>query len=210
MRKTLSLAAKLCLIGNLLAAAAWPQTGGEWMIDTIAGGLGIGDNGPAVQAQLAYPTGVVVDGAGNVYIADNFNHRIRRVDASGTVTTIAGTGEAGYSGDGGPAVQAQLSYPTGVAVDNAGNLYIADRRNHRIRRVDPKGIITTAAGTGVSGYSGDNGPAVQAQLSRPRDVALDSTDNLYIADSYNNRIRRVDTSGTIVTFAGTGATGFAK
>ena len=210
MGKTLSLVAKLCLICNFLAPAAWPQTGAEWMIDTIAGGLSIGDNGPAVQAQLAYPTGVAVDRVGNVYIADSFNHRIRRVDASGTVSTFAGTGERGYSGDGGPAVQAQLAYPSGVAVDGAGNLYIADTSNNRIRRVDARGIITTAAGTGMSGYSGDGGTAVQAQLSRPGGVAVGSAGNLYIADTSNNRIRRVDTTGTIVTFAGTGATGYAE
>ena len=141
---------------------------------------------------------------GAVYIADRDNHRIRRVDGAGTIITVAGTGESGFGGDGGPAVEAQLVEPRGVAVDEADNLYIADSWNHRVRRVDGAGIITTVAGTGVSGYSGDGGPAVEAQLAEPRGVAVDRWGNLYIADTGNHRIRRVDASGTITTVAGIG------
>ena len=179
-----------------------------WTINTIAGG-GVGDNGPAVAALLDSPSGVAVDGAGNLYVADTENHRIRRVDASGTIATIAGTGEEGSSGDGGPAVAAPLNFPAAVAVDGAGNLYIADRGNHRIRRIDPSGTITTIAGTGGRGFSGDGGPAVAAQLNFPAGVSVDGAGNLYIADEWNHRIRRVDLSGTITTLAGTGRRGFS-
>ena len=181
-------------------------------ITTFAGteerGFG-GDGGPAVQAQLRYPTGVAVDGAGNLYIADQNNHRIRKIDSTGTVTTVAGTGESGFGGDNGAATAGQLSYPSGVAVDNAGNLYIADSGNHRIRRVDSTGTITTVVGTGKSGFGGNGGPAVQAQLSYPAGVTVDGTDNLYIADSGNHSIRKIDATGTITTVAGTGESGFS-
>ena len=163
-----------------------------------------GDGGPAVAAQLKFPSGVAVDSSGNVYIADWGNHRIRRIDSSGTITTIAGTGGSGSSGDGGPAVAAQLNLPQGVAADGNGNLYIADTENHRIRRVDPSGTIATVSGSGEQGYSGDNGPAAVAQLNSPSGVALDGAGNLYIADSENHRIRRINSSGTITTIAGTG------
>ena len=151
---------------------------------------------------------MAVDAAGYLYIADYYNHRIRRVDPSGIITTIAGSGEQGFSGDGGPAVEAMMSAPKGVAVDTAGNLYIADYFNNRIRRVDPSGIISTFAGTGERGFAGDSGPAVEAQLAGLSGVAVDAADNLYIADQQNNRIRRVDPSGTISTVAGTGERGF--
>ena len=181
-------------------------------ITTIAGtgerGFG-GDGGPATQARLNYPYGVAVDGAGNLYIADLANHRIRKVDSTGTITTFAGTGERGFGGDGGPASQAQINFPTGVAVDEAGNLYIADWSNARIRKVDGTGTITTIAGTGELGFGGDGGPAIQARLSLPYSVAVDGAGNLYIADQYNNRIRRVDSTGTITTIAGTGERGFS-
>ena len=168
-----------------------------------------GDDGLAVQAQLDSPFGVAVDDAGNLYIVDSGNHRIRRVDSDGIITTIAGTGAPGYGGDGGRAPLAELDFPRGVAVDDAGNLYIADSGNHRIRRVDGRGNITTLVGTGRGGYSGDDGPAVQAQLDSPRGVGVDSAGNLYIADTSNQRIRRVDSSGTIITIAGTGASGYS-
>ena len=181
-------------------------------ITTIAGtgeqGFG-GNGGPASQAHLFFPTGVAVDGAGNLYIADVGNHRIRKVDSTGTITTFAGTGERGFGGPGGPAVQAQLDAPSGVAVDEAGNLYIADHNNNSIRRVDSTGTITTIAGTEERGFSGDGGPAIQARLSLPYSVAVDSAGNLYIADASNHRIRRVDSTGTITTIAGTGERGFS-
>ncbi|MDE2965547.1 MAG: serine/threonine protein kinase, partial [Acidobacteriota bacterium] len=191
MRRHVSLVIRLCLSGMLLAASAWPQSGGEWIVDTIAGGE-LGDDSPAVQAQLNSPAGVAADTAGNLYIADTANGRIRRVNARGTITTVAG---GGSGGDGGPAVQAQLDGPTAVALDSTGSLYIADTGNSSIRRVDTRGTITTIAGTGEGGFSGDGGPAVQAQLNGPTAVALDSAGNLYIADTGNSSIRRVDTRG---------------
>ena len=157
----------------------------------------------AAQFTHPYPRSVEADGAGNLYIADNA--RVHKMDAAGVVTTVAGTGEWGFSGDGGPAVEAQLYFPAGMAVDEAGNVYIADG-NARIRKVDAStGNISTVAGTGVFGYSGDGAPATEALLNSPRSVALDGAGNLYIADTTNNRIRKVDAStGNISTVAGTG------
>ena len=178
----------------------------SYTITTIAGSGAEDDEGKlATEAFLTSPRGVAVDDHGNVYIADTENHRIRKVDAeSGVITTIAGTGEEGYGGDEGPATEAKLNWPTGVAVDDAGNVYIADRNNERVRRVDPEGIITTFAGTGEWGYDSDEdgGPATEALLNWPADVALDGDGELYIADEYNNRIRKVDAEGTITTVAG--------
>jgi len=167
-----------------------------------------GDDGPATSAQLYNPTGVAVDTAGNLYIADSNNYRVRMVSVLGTITTVAGTGTAGYSGDDGPATSAQINYPVGVAVDAAGNLYVAELYNHVIRKVSSGGTITTVAGTGVAGYSGDNGPAASAKLNKPSDVAVDTAGNLYIADYENYRIRKVSAAGTITTVAGSGSPGF--
>jgi len=166
-----------------------------------------GDGGPAAQARLGYTEGITADAGGNLYIADASNSRIRKVDASGNISTVAGTGEKGYAGDGGPAVEAKLSLPAGMAVDTAGNLYIADASIMHIRKVDSSGTISTVAGTGEQGFAGDGGPAVEAKLNFPYDVAVDGADNLYIADTYNHRIRKVDSSGTITTIAGTGEKG---
>ena len=166
-----------------------------------------GDGGAATEAQLSLPLGVGVDSLGNVYIADNRNARVRKVDLSGIITTLVGTGERGRSGDGGPATEAQLVHPTDVATDAAGNVYIPD--GSRVRKVDPSGIITTLAGTVERGFSGDGGPANQAQLSRATDVALDSAGNIFIADSHNHRVRKVDPAGIIATVAGTGERGFS-
>ncbi len=182
------------------------------LIETVAGGgRSLGDGGPATEAQLLGPWGVAPDGAGNLYIADSSNNRIRKVDAAGVITTVAGSGERGYSGDGGAATAAQLSLPVGVALDAAGNLYIADRNNDRIRKVDAAGAISTVAGggrRGYRGYGGDGGPAVEAQLDRPSGVALDAAGNLYIADTDNQRIRKVDAAGVITTVAGDGNYGY--
>ena len=179
-------------------------------IATIAG-TGVhgfsGDGGPAVEAQISRAGGVAVDGAGNVYFADSGNNRIRKIDAAtGTIATIAGTGVHGFSGDGGPATEAQISRAEGVAVDGAGNVYFADYGNYGIRKVDSSGIITTIAGGGV-GFGGDGGRAVGARLSPPRGVAVDGAGNVYIADSGNDRIRKVNASGIITTIAGTGEEG---
>jgi trimeric autotransporter adhesin len=169
-----------------------------------------GDGGPAASAQLHGSNGVVVDSAGNLYIADGANDRIRKVTPAGIISTVAGSGNRGYSGDGGPATSAQLKEPNGVAIDSTGNLYIADYGNNRIRQVTPAGIISTVAGTGTSGsYSGDGGPATSAQLNAPIGVALDSVGNLFIADSFNNRIRKVTPAGNISTVAGNGSPGYS-
>jgi len=165
-----------------------------------------GDNGPATSAQLHDPARVAVDSAGNLYIADNNNYRIRKV-SNGAITTVAGNGTRGFSGDNIPATSAQFHDPFGVAVDSAGNLYIADSGNNRIRKV-ANGIITTVAGNGTPGFSGDNGPATSAQLNGPAGVAVDSAGNLYIADGGNNRIRKVS-NGVITTVAGNGTLGYS-
>ncbi|MCK9931925.1 protein kinase [Frankia sp. Mgl5] len=161
-----------------------------------------GDGGPAGSAALNGPFGMVADWAGNIYVADFDNNRVRRITADGTITTIAGTGEAGFSGDGGPATQARLRQPAAVALDSAGNILIADTFNQRIRRVDPSGIITTVAGKDDRGFSGDGMPATEATLWYPGGVVADPTGNIYVADSGNNRIRRVGTDGIIQTVAG--------
>ena len=181
-------------------------------ITTIAGvgRRGVtGDGRPAVQARLSLTRGVAVDADGNLYIADYLNHRIRRVDPSGAISTFAGTGERGFGGDGGPAVRAQLNFPRSVALDAAGNLYIADYENFRIRKVDPSGAISTFAGTGTRGFAGDGGPAAQARLGYTEGITVDADGNLYIADTENFRIRKVDPSGAISTFAGSGEKGYA-
>ena len=168
-----------------------------------------GDGGPAAEARLHTPYGVATDAAGNVYLADSGNHRVRRIDAAGVITTLAGTGRRGFSGDGGPAVEAQLRLPHGVAIDAAGNVYVADSSNNRVRRIDAAGVITTLAGTGRRGFSGDGGPAAEARLEFPTDVAADAAGNVYVADLFNQRVRRIDAAGVITTLAGTGERGFS-
>lgn len=166
------------------------------IINTVAGsGLQgyAGDGGAATSAGLCSPSGVVVDAAGNFYIADTCNNRIRKVTAStGIISTVAGNGTAGYSGDAGAATSAELSGPLGVAVDSAGNIYIADRTNNRVREVAVStGIISTVAGNGIAGYSGDGGMAASAELNSPGGVTVDSAGNIYIADTTNNRARAI-------------------
>ncbi len=155
----------------------------------------LGDGGPAVDASLFDPFDVVADSSGNLYLADFGNHRIRKVDTSGIITTVAGTGVAGFSGDGGPATEAQLNGPTGLAFDHSGNIYIADWTDYRIRKIEAAtGIITTVAGNGSRGFSGDGDRATDASLI-PTDLAVDAFGNLFIADYNNGRVRKVDTDG---------------
>jgi len=182
------------------------------IITTVAGKSASGysgDGAAATSASLNNPSGVALDASGNLYIADQYNQRIRKVDASGVITTVAGNGASGYSGDGGLATNASLSYPTGAAVDATGNLYIADQYNQRIRKVDTNGNISTVAGNGNSGYSGDGGWATNANLADPAGLAFDASGNLYIADQFNQRIRKVDTNGIITTVAGNGGAAFS-
>jgi uncharacterized protein (TIGR03437 family) len=173
-----------------------------------------GDGGPAISATLANPLGVAADGAGNVYIADLNNHRVRKVNAAGIISTLAGNGSPGVAGDGGPAINAQLfsvasvsSSLQGLAADNAGNVYITDSFNHRVRKVAPDGTISLFAGSGL--LPGDGGLATKAGLSAPTGVSLDAVGNVYIADNLGGRIRKVDTAGMITTIAGTGVGGFS-
>jgi sugar lactone lactonase YvrE len=175
------------------------------IITTFAGSgvLGdSGDGGPATAAAIGEVHGLAADASGNVYLADYTHHRVRRVDAAGVISTLAGTGSADYSGDGGPAVAAALSSPVGLALDGSGGLLIADAGNNRVRRVDAAGIITTMAGTGSAGYSGDEGPALQAELNFPVALAVDGHDNVYVADVGNHLLRLIDAAGTMHTAAG--------
>lgn len=166
-----------------------------------------GDGGPALSASTSSPSGVVVDGSGNIYISDTYNYRIRKIDATGVISTIAGTGVFGYSGDGGPATSAQISGPTFITMDGSGNIYFPD--NNRIRKIDGSGIISTIAGIGTAGFGGDGGPATSAQVDGPKGIAVDASGNVFFADCNNERIRKIDGSGTISTIAGTGSSGFA-
>jgi sugar lactone lactonase YvrE len=177
------------------------------------GGSGVygytGDGAAAVSTELAYPAGVAVDSSGNVYVVDSYNSRVRKIAASGVITTVAGTGRQGYSGDGAVATSAELNFPQDIAVDSAGNLYIADTNNSRIRKVSSNGIITTIAGNGTAGYLGDNGPASSAELSYPYGVAVSASGVVYIADTANSVIRQISTTGTITTVAGNGFSGYS-
>ena len=168
-----------------------------------------GDGGAATSAQLNFPFAVAIDNNSNLYIADHRNHRIRKMTKDGVISTVAGTGTAGYSGDDVMAIDTQLYHPVRVAVDNSGNLYIAEYYNHRIRKVSKNGMISTVAGNGTQGYSGDGGLAAKAQLNYPAGITTDSSGNLYIADAMNYRIRKVTTDGMINTVVGTGTAGYS-
>jgi uncharacterized protein (TIGR03437 family) len=180
----------------------------RYTIEILAGGPPAGDGASATAVQLGTVQGVAVDRQGNLYFSETDNHRVRKVDLYGVITTLAGTGEPGFSGDGGLGVNAQLNLPYGLAVDLAGNVYIADLGNQRVRRVGPDGRIFTVAGTGAKGSLGDGGPALNAQLATPRNVAVDAAGNLYISEFEGHRIRQVSADGRIATAAGTGVAGF--
>jgi len=183
---------------------------------TTAAGSGTSDfsgvGGPATSANLYTPHSVTVDDSGNLFIADTDNDRIRRVDTStGVITTVAGNGTRGFSGDGSPATSASLNNPTDVAVNASGDLFISDIYNHRVRKVDGgTGVVTTVAGNGTADYSGDGGPATSASLKSPNSVAVDDSGNLFIADKWNHRVREVDgATGVISTVAGNGTSGYS-
>lgn len=182
------------------------------VISTYAG-TGIagynGDNIAANKAQLYFPTGLAFDSAGNLVVADGGNNRVRKISPSGIITTFAGTGVAGYSGDGGPATSATFNQPFGLTYDAAGNLYITDIGNCVVRIVNTSSIINTYAGNGVCGYGGDNGRATSANLNFPRGMVTDGHGNLYIADTDNYRVRKVSARGNITTFAGNGVNAFS-
>ncbi len=181
------------------------------IITTVAGtgaaGFG-GDGTAATLATMNQPYGITVDNSGNIYFSDGENHRVRKINTAGIITTIAGTGATTSGGDGGQATDAQVGWPAGIAIDNSGNIYITESENHCVRKVSPSGIITTIAGTGMAGYSGNNGPAIAAKLDQPHGIALDATGNIYVVENNNDCVRKIDVSGTITTFAG-GSNGYS-
>jgi uncharacterized protein (TIGR03437 family) len=177
----------------------------QGIISTIAGTATsgfAGDGGPANQARINHPTGVTGDAAGNIYVADSVNLRVRRVTPQGVISTIAGIGQHRYAGDGGQAVAAAIGFPIGLAVDRDNNVYVSDTNNNRVRKVTPNGVISTVAGTGLAAFSGDNGPSTQAALNYPIGLASDGAGNVYIADALNGRVRRIARNGVITTVAG--------
>jgi uncharacterized protein (TIGR03437 family) len=200
----------------LLLGLAWiPAARGAtapsvvYSIETVAGSANMGDGGPATAAQISTIQGIAVDRLGNLYLSDTGNHRVRMISTSGIITTLAGTGVAGFSGDGGPATAAQLNLPYGLAADLAGNLYVADLGNDRVRRIGPDGVMATVAGNGSQGSSGDGGAATGAQLLSPRNVAVDAAGNFYFSEFEGHRVRKVTPAGIISTVAGTGVAGFS-
>lgn len=178
------------------------------VITTVAG-TSYAENIPAVSAQLVTMGWIAFDTAGSFYFGQYQTSKVRKVSSSGIISTVAGNGSSGFSGDGGPAIAAQLNYPTGIAIDKKGDVYIADANNKRIRKVDgTTGIITTIVGVGTAGFSGDGGPAITAEISGQASLVFDTAGNLYIGDGGNGRIRKVDTFGIITTIAGDGNWGF--
>lgn len=200
----------LACLGVLACSVAFAQMPGT--ISTFAGagtaGFG-GDGGQAANATFNRPVFVSVDNRGNVYVVDENNNRVRKITPDGVIATVAGNGTRAYSGDGAAAINATLNAPTGVCTDQAGNLYINDTGNARIRRVDTNGTISTYAGTGTTGFSGDNGPATAANLHLPIRCVVDGAGNLYFADQGVHRVRRISAAGTITTIAGTGTVAFS-
>ena len=199
------------LLGQASFITAADAPAKSYVIQTVAGSDSTGDGGSALAAQFGQTEGIAVDAAGAIYIADADDNRVRKISADGRIQTVTGTGVAGFSGDGGPAVQALLSHPYGLAVDAAGNLFIADLGNARVRKVSTDGKIQTVAGGGsiVPGGNGDGGPAVLAQLLQPRNVAVDRDGTFYISDFGANRIYQISPAGIITTLAGTGNAGFS-
>ncbi len=191
-----------------LAAVRMIANGTTPIVTTVAGGF-LGDGRPATSASFQLPVSVAHDARGNLYVADGYNCRVRKIDAAGVISTYAGTGICGFGGDGGPATSAMLSYSYGLTVDRQGNVLTADTGNNRIRKITPAGIITTIAGNGIFGYSGDGGNAIQASMAAPGALSVDPTGNVYVADAANYVIRMVDTAGIIHTVAGDHINGFS-
>jgi len=184
----------------------------EGLLTSIAGNGQLGFNGdsiPATQASFARPYDVRLDSDGNIYVADVLNHRVRKIGKDGLITTVAGSGVAGYTGDGGPAIAAQLNTPYGVFLDKNSNLLIADSENHVIRRVGADGIIRTIAGTGQKGYDGDGGLALKAKFDTPQSLAIDAQGRIYVGDEHNNAIRVIDLDSTVRSLVGTRGPGFS-
>ena len=202
--RAICLAVCMAALGRLLVAGPADVT---YTITTMAGTDFVGDGGPATSAQLGQAQGLAVDSSGNIYVADASDHRVRKITPAGLITTVAGTGRSGFSGDGGPAATARLNRPYGLTLDSSGNLYIADFGNGRVRRVSPDGVIRTVAGGGSALSTPEGGDAVQAQLGRPRNVVLDSNGNLYISDFADHCVYRVTPDGMISRIAGTGTRG---
>jgi len=193
-------------VSDITTAEVYKVTpGGAMSVYAGTGTAGFsGDGGAATSAQLNSPRSMAFDASGNLYIADSGNNRIRKITPGGTISTYAGTGTASFSGDGGAATSATLNSPVGMSIDTSGNLYVADTSNHRIRKITSGGTISTIAGTGTSGFSGDGGAATSANLASPYDAVADGSGTVYISDTGNNRIRKV-TAGTITTVVGGGA-----
>jgi len=202
--RAIYLAVCMAGLGRLLGAGTADLI---YTITTVAGTDFAGDGGPATAAQLGQAQGLVADSSGNIYVADAADHRVRKITPAGLITTVAGTGRSGFSGDGGPAAAALLNHPYGLALDSSGNLYIADFGNWRVRRVSLDGVIRTVAGGGSTLPTPEGGDAIQAQLRQPRNVVLDSNGNLYISDFMDHCVYKVTPEGVILRFAGTGTPG---
>jgi uncharacterized protein (TIGR03437 family) len=197
---------------NIADAVLQQGLSSKYNITTVAGNGGVGlegDGGPALEARLMEPTAIAIDKQGNLYVADAAGHVVRRILTDGKMERFAGTGVSGFGGDGGPAVAARLQGPSGIAINAQGEVFIADRDNHRIRKINKQGVISTVAGTGVAGFSGDLQAAVSAKLSSPASVAVDVFSNILIADTGNHRVRRISADGKIATIAGNGEQGYS-
>jgi TonB family protein len=202
MRRVLLLSVGVVLVGLL-----WSAAGNRHMLLQAAQVPGTTESDSGTVAPFYFPASIAVDVTGNVYIADHGTSRVREVKTDGSTAIIAGTGVAGFSGDGGSAVSAQLNKPLGIAIDSSGSIYLADTGNERVRRISPTGTITTVAGSGVEGFSGDGGPAIAAQFRFPTTLSADRAGNLYIADTGNHRVRKVTSDNQISTLIGCGGPG---